>query len=137
MSGPQSNPQPFDPEDLFGPVIHSYSRAEALADGVLVDVTSTAREAGFRIPVALTRAAWESYVTVPPKVVAQDEPGRLWDILWMASLAARRNRDAGEVHFTVSVRNDNRQPRPRRLKCVVGSGGEGEAVITILLPEED
>jgi hypothetical protein len=137
MRSPKSSSQPFDPEDLFGPVIHSYSRAEALEDGALIDVTSTAREAGFLIPVALTCAVWESYVTVPPKVVAQDEPGRLWDILWMASLAARRNRDAGGVHFTVSVRNDNRQPRPRRLKCAVGSGDEGEAVITILLPEED
>ncbi|HSS52586.1 MAG TPA: DUF6573 family protein [Thermoanaerobaculia bacterium] len=137
MSRPKSYPLPLDLEDVFGPVIHSYSRAEALADGALVDVTSTAQEAGFRIPVALSRAVWESYVTVPPKVVAQDEPGRLWDILWMASLAARRNRDASEVHFTVSVRNDNRQPRPKRLKCAVGSGDRGEAVITILLPEED
>ena len=51
-----------------------------------------------------------------------------------AALAARRNRDAGEVHFTVSVRNDNRQPRSRRLKCAVGSRDAGEAVITILLP---
>jgi hypothetical protein len=49
---------------------------------------------------------------------------------------ARRNRK-GEVHFTVAVRNDNRQPRPRRLKCVLGPGDDGEAVITILLPEED
>jgi hypothetical protein len=137
MSDPKSNPQVPDLKELFGPVIHSYSRAEALEDGVLIDVTSTAREAGFRIPVALTRAVWDSYVTVPPKVVAQDERGRLWDILWMASLAARRNRDAGEVHFTLSVRNDNRQPRPRKLKCAVGCGDEGEAVITILLPEED
>jgi hypothetical protein len=137
MKSPKSSSHPFDLEDLFGPVIHSYSRAEALEDGALIDVTSTAREAGFRIPVALTRAVCDSYVAVPPKVVAQDEPGRLWDILWMASLAARRNRDASEVCFTVSVRNDNRQPRPRRLKAVVGSGDDGEPVITILLPEED
>jgi hypothetical protein len=60
MSDPKSNPLVPDLEDLFGPVIHAYSRAEALEDGVLVDVTSTAREAGFRIPVALTRAVWES-----------------------------------------------------------------------------
>jgi hypothetical protein len=42
-------------------LISSYARSEseALADGVLVDVTETAREAGFVIPVALTRAAWD------------------------------------------------------------------------------
>jgi hypothetical protein len=94
MSSPKSYPQALDPEDPFGPVIHSYSRAEALEDGALIDVTSMAREAGFRIPVALTRAVWESYVTVPPKVVAQDEPGRLWDILWMASLAGQASSPA-------------------------------------------
>jgi hypothetical protein len=127
----------LDLEDLFGPVLHTYSRAEALEDGALVDVTSTAKEAGFRIPVALTRAVWESYVTVPAKVRAQDERGRLWDILWMASLAARSNRNAQTVRFTVYVRNDNRHPRPRRLKAVVDSGDDGEAVITILLPDED
>ncbi len=137
MKNPKSSSPPFDLEDLFGPVIHPYSRREALEEGALIDVTSTAREAGFLIPVALTRAVWVRYVAVPPKVVAQDEPGRLWDILWMASLAARRNRDASVVCFTVSVRNDNRQPRPRRLKAVVGSGDDGEPVITILLPEED
>jgi hypothetical protein len=30
-------PQPEDP--LFGPIIYAYSRSQALADGVLVDVT--------------------------------------------------------------------------------------------------
>ena len=137
MNRPQPDPQSLDLEHLFGPVLHTYSRAEALEDGALVDVTSTAQEAGFRIPVALTRAVWESYVTVPAKVHAQDERGRLWDILWMASLAARGNPNAQTVHFTVSVRNDNRHPRPRRLKAVVDGGNDGEAVITILLPDED
>jgi hypothetical protein len=42
----------FGPEDL----IHRYTRAGALADGVLVDVSAVAREAGIRFPVALTRA---------------------------------------------------------------------------------
>jgi hypothetical protein len=43
----------FEEADL----IHRYTRADALRDGVLVDVSATAREAGFRWPVALTRAA--------------------------------------------------------------------------------
>jgi hypothetical protein len=33
------------------------TRADALRDGVLIDVTATAREAGLRWPVALTAAA--------------------------------------------------------------------------------
>ena len=38
-------------------IISSYTRADALADGQLIDVTQTAKEAGFRLPVALTRPA--------------------------------------------------------------------------------
>ncbi|BBL79292.1 hypothetical protein RxyAA322_11460 [Rubrobacter xylanophilus] len=47
-----------DPASFRGEPIHTYTRAEALADGVLVDVTETAREAGFRVLVALTRGIW-------------------------------------------------------------------------------
>jgi hypothetical protein len=61
-----------------------------LADGVLVDVSVTAREAGLRWPVALTGAVWERCVAVPPGVVYQDEAGRLWDVCWMLACAARR-----------------------------------------------
>jgi len=46
--------QPQDVEDLFGPPISSYSRAQAIEDGVLVDVSALAREAGIRFPVAVT-----------------------------------------------------------------------------------
>jgi hypothetical protein len=65
-------------------LIHRYTRAQAIEDGVLIDVTQTAREAGFKYPVALTAAAWAKCVAVPPGVVCQDEAGRLWDVLWSA-----------------------------------------------------
>lgn len=45
-------------DDFFGGVIHSYSRAQAIEDGVLVDVSSMAKEAGFIWPVAVTAAVW-------------------------------------------------------------------------------
>src|SRR6185437_8267129 len=47
----------------FGEVIYSYTRAQAIADGVLVDVSETAKEAGFKYPVALTRMVFDAYVT--------------------------------------------------------------------------
>src|SRR3990172_13277670 len=40
--------------DIFGPVIYSYSRADAINDGVLVDVSTLAKEAGIKYPVAVT-----------------------------------------------------------------------------------
>src|SRR5205823_9766242 len=76
----------FENADL----IHRYSRGDALRDGVLVDVSATAREAGIRFPVALTRAVLERCVTIPPGVLCQDEAGRLWDVCWMLACAIRR-----------------------------------------------
>jgi hypothetical protein len=65
----------------FGEIIYSYTRAQAVADGVQVEVTKTAQEAGIRFPVFITRTAFDAYVTVPPDVTGQDEAGRLWDVI--------------------------------------------------------
>ena len=70
-------------ESPFGAVIYSYTRAQAVADGVQVEVTKTAQEAGIKFPVFLTRAVFDNYVAVPEGVTGQDEAGRLWDIVWM------------------------------------------------------
>ena len=52
--------------------------AQAIADGVLIDATELAKEAGFRIPVAVTAGVWAECVAVPAGVADQDETGRLW-----------------------------------------------------------
>jgi hypothetical protein len=119
-------------------LIHRYSRAEAIADGVLVDVTAVAREAGIRFPVVLTRAVWDQYVKVPPGVAGQDEPGRLWDIVWMLSLAICQSKGT-LVHFALHVRNDNKERTPPlvRLKAICGPGDDAEPVLTVTMPNED
>jgi len=50
------------PDNLFGEVIYSYTREDAFNDGFLVDVTVTAKEAGFSWPVAMTRPLYEDSV---------------------------------------------------------------------------
>jgi hypothetical protein len=125
----------FEDADL----IHSYSRAQAIADGVLVDVSAVAAEVGIRWPVALTRAVWERCVRVPAGVACQDEAGRLWDVLWLLRWAIRRQGGGGVVPFAVHVHNDNRAGIPPlvHLKALSGPGDQGEPVLTVLLPEED
>jgi len=131
-----------DMREFFGDVISEYSRAQAIEDGVLVDVSETAREAGLRYPLALTRAVWESCVTVPVNgkgqpVPCQDERGRLWDVVSMTRFAIRLS-PAG--HDTLPVRLRVRQRAGHRLvtlKAVCGPGDDAEPVITIMLPEED
>ena len=118
--------------------IDAYSRAEALADGALVDVTTTAGEAGIKYPVALSRAVWSLYVAVPEGVTCQDEAGRLWDVLSMLRHAIRKAKPGTSiVLYQLHVRNDNRRPRPVTLKAVCGPDDDGSPCITVLLPEED
>jgi hypothetical protein len=79
-------------ESPFGKVIYAYTRSQAVADGVQVEVTKTAQEAGIKFPLFLTRAVFDSYVAVPPNVTGQDEAGRLWDVIWMTRFAIMRAR---------------------------------------------
>ncbi len=119
--------------------VYRYTRADAIRDGVLIDVTDTAKEAGFKYPVALTAAAWAKCVAVPPGVECQDEAGRLWDVLWLLACAVRGGAGGAEVRFGVHVRNDNRDGTPPlvRLKALCGPGDQGEPVVTVMMPEED
>ncbi len=119
-------------------ITSSYSRAQAIDDGELVDVSSVAKEAGIKLPVAMTRTAWCRCVEVPPGVHCQDESGRLWDVVWMLRCAIRGSR-GDTILFGVHVRHDNREQTPPlvRLKAMCGPGDNAEPVITVMMPDED
>jgi hypothetical protein len=121
-------------------LISTYPRSEALADGVLVDVTETAREAGFVLPVAMTRAAWDLCVALTPaaKQAGNDERGRLWDVLWMLRWAIGRSRGSGdsEIRFGLLCVTESVRPSRVVLRGVVGPGDDGLPVVTVMLPEE-
>ena len=112
-----------DNSDLWGEPIHAYSRAQAIADGILVDLTTATDDrgqllcpqAGFKVPVAITRTAWAKTVeaggtwkhtgdgeTLELKG-GQSLTGRLWDLLWMLKLASGRASNTDRVHFLVLV----------------------------------
>jgi hypothetical protein len=124
----------------FGEIIYSYTRKQAIADGVQVDVSSTAKEAGIRFPVFITRTAFDAYVTVPPNVSGQDEAGRLWDVVWMLRFAIRKAA-AGQdrLPFALYVRNDNRAPRLVKLIATCGALDidDPQPAITVMMPDED
>jgi hypothetical protein len=121
MTGPNTS------ADFWGEPIHTYTRADALADGVLVDATETAREAGFRIPVALTQSIWADVNDLSGRHVSagQSPEGRLWDLLFVAAHAARRpeNRDRSEFVYPLimSVGAVNNY----RAKCHIGARRRG------------
>lgn len=117
-----------------------YTRKQALADGVLVDVTEKAKEVSFRVPVALTAAVWADCVAWNKEVESwpQDEDGRLWDLLNLAALEARRRRNAQIVPFGL-LRVPPRGTKPELVQLImhIGPGDDAEPVITIMQPGED
>ena len=123
-------------EDLEMPLIYAYTRAQALEDGVLVDVSETAREAGFVWPVALTAAVWALVEDIPRRYRAwQTVEGRLYDVLWMAYCAIRSaEHSSTELRYTLLM--DHGRRRYLTLKLVTGPGDHGEPVVTIMLPDE-
>jgi len=150
------------PDPVFGEVIYAYTRAQALADGVLVDASAPAREAGIRWPVAMTAAVFARYVRVPEQLAGwQDEKGRMWDVVWMLRCGISGGNAKGrerlfkllvnvphdgalEPNERLDQRNPERAPRAEAwdvlevtLKAEVGPGDDGEPVITVLLPGED
>ena len=135
---------PLDLESIFVEVIHRYTRTQALADGLLVDVTERAQEAGFRVPVAITAAAWSKAVAWSDAdsvgQTHQDEGGRLWDVLWMGYVAARRASGDCLVPFQLHVvprDGSATHPQLMTLHMVIGPGDESEPVVTIMNPDED
>lgn len=130
--------------EFFGEVIYGYTRAQAIEDGELVDVSKTAKEAGFKLPVAVTRAVWDQYIdwtaADDDKQTIQNASGRLWDILWMLYLACRRCAGESCLNYRLyAIPRDGRSRTPRQieLKAVIGGGDNGEPVITVMLPDED
>ena len=83
----------MEPNNPFAdiPVIYSYTRAQALKDGVLVDVSKLATEAGFTVPTVVTQAVWSDcceWTAADDKAkrrfTGQSATGRTWDVVWMA-----------------------------------------------------
>ena len=120
-------------------VIYAYTRAQAIDDGFLIDVTDVAREAGFTVPVAVTAAVWGGCVEVPQNAIGQDEAGRLWDVLWMCRVSiSGKHRSDSAMHFELHVADGNGGPPPLvTLKAVCGPDDDGNPCITIMMPDED
>ena len=132
-------------------MIHTYTRRQAIEDGVLVQLSGPGYEGdpwipkmvadcGYRFPVAMTATAFAKCVELTPaaKRACNDLKGRLWDVLWMLKLAVGRSRpDQDTVYFDVWCVVNRVKPQEVRLKSVCGPGDDAEPVLTIMLPEED
>lgn len=129
-------------DGAFGEIIHTYSRAQALEDGLLIDVTEVAKEAGFRIQTAVTNSVWCDYIqwdNVENDIATQNTEGRLWDVLSMLRLTCRHFKNESEIRFCLHVIPRDQQtaePSLITLKADISYYENGEPAITIMLPSE-
>lgn len=102
----------------------------------LIDVTDTAREAGIRWPVSITTAvhddcvAWTADDTTRTGM-PQDEAGRLWNVLWMASPTARTMSGNGATFVMHRVPRNLEPPRVvLRINVTIGDDRRPRLVIS-------
>lgn len=130
------NPHDFIEFDKDEVIVYSYSRAQAIEDGVLIDISELAKEAGFNIPVAVTRAVYELLNnTYQP---GQSFEGRAWDLLMVLRFEIMRSKSTDVIHFAPyfnAMCPPEAKPYPLWAKC--GPGDNREPVITIMFEGED
>lgn len=124
----------METHEVFGDVIHSYTRTQAIEDGVLISLDQLAHEAGFKIPLAVTSGVWD-IIAPEPMPSSQDWRGRAWDLLTMLRHAIRHARDgADRVDFApLFVSTSGNVPEPVPMSAHCGPGDDGEPVITVML----
>ena len=127
----------FPDDDI---IISRYTRAEAIADGTLVDLSALfpelLRELGFKLPVACTATVFEECIRVEnspgAKRMGCDLTGRTWDALWMARCAIRAaSREASSVDFKLLALDERATQtllRVLRRRESLGSTGVGRGV---------
>jgi hypothetical protein len=129
----------FSEEELqadqpFGPIIFSYTRKQAIEDGVLVDVTELAGLEGFRLHTAMTATLFGEAVrrpagAKPPEgVEVNPETAIRWLLKRLHLEIKRLPPGEDRVYFTMGEIS---------LWALCGPGDEGEPVLTCMLEGED
>ena len=128
-------------DKAFGNVIYSYTRAQAIEDGVLIDVTAKAKATGFKVHTVVTDNLYRQYVEVPSgldRSFGQSSTGRLHDLLTLAMFAARASKGTDRVYFKVDFLMEPGRTETVQVIAHIGPGDDCVIpVLTIMLPEDD
>lgn len=126
-------------QEMYGNYISEYSRAKAIEDGFIINVTEQAKRNRFQIPVALTQQAFHDCVyvfKVDEKKLQTNEDKRLARLLqvFRFTLRSKNNSSKNAVDFTFTfqtVRNGKLVTDTADLVAFICPGDDGEPVITI------
>jgi len=114
-----------------GDLIYSYTRAQALADGVLIDLSERARSCGIKYPAACTSTVWALIEATPETdrdMHQVAEAVRISAVLSAMLEAIRAARGTDRVVF---------RALGAELWAQCGPGDDGEPVITVMMQGED
>lgn len=117
-----------------GDLIYSYTRAQAIEDGFLVDLSDNDVIRGhWKYPFACTVAVWGA-IEEALQDGHSDLNGILHDISVLAKYAIRQpgSNKTGRVQFTVRIGRAY-----KRLDLHIGPGDTAEPVLTLMYPHED
>lgn len=130
-------------EDIFDEdnLIHAYSRADALADGVLISLMQGEMEAvcrqHFRFPIAATVGAWALIQTaVQNTKYSNDYAGVLHDILYMSRVAGSPIGPKTRC-FGVLLKGAAPDCHIHSFRLTCGPGDDLKPVLTLMLPGEE
>ncbi len=115
--------------DLYGPVISRYARAQAISDGVLIDVSDSEGAGLFKFPAVITAALHSALSKGAGKEEAAFN-ARLYDVFDMMRNKARTSQES-DVFFRVKVGS-----RVLLLWGNCGPGDDPAPVLTIGFPED-
>lgn len=119
--------------DPFGEAIYSYTRKQAIADGVLVDLSNNeVIRQHWRYHFACTDTVWQAIEAALGKEEAQDINGVLHDISTMAKLQIRGSDNSDVVIFDVLLGKET-----HKLKLHMGPGDTPELALTLMFSDED
>jgi hypothetical protein len=136
-ASPSAGPSSSDTlREVFGEPISVYTRANALSDGVLADVTSHASDL-FKIPVAFTSALWEILRDLPPGESGEEAlANRIREVLRAAIAVAQSNpKPTSQFTFPILIGTPG-GPKTLELLVHCGPGDRGEVVLTIGFPSD-
>jgi len=130
-------------QDLFGEVIYSYTRKQAVEDGQQIkldgDLAELAREAGWKHQVFITESVWNLVqMAISNKKHMNDLMGVLWDIFFMGAHGTGRMIDNSTKDVVVIITGTGRK-RNHTIRFKVGPMDIDDPTpsITIMTPLDD
>ena len=135
-------------DEPFGKVISRYTRAQAIEDGELVDITSISKPMGLKHNACVSRALYNKCIS-PAERYDRHAKYKVQHIVFTLIAAIRASKGGDRIEFTIPGACDDNgnfmDPIKTKLAeypmvkvySLCGPGDSGEPVITIMLQGED